>query len=110
MEGALINVEDFIEILEAKNLVIVPRSLMEAQMVGNFTLVEYRRQVMAKKLISCFEISQAQLWGKITKNRVRQIVKNEVDPLEVVMVNKNVIKITRIAARNIALARGCANG
>lgn len=110
MEGDVqIKASVFAAYLEKRNLVIVPKSLVEQHLVNGVPLENYRSQILRRNLISLLEISRAQLWGPITKKAVMYIVRKEVPEADQVNCS-GVIKIPRSIVRNIALQRGYAVG
>ena len=65
--------DDFMKRLKAENLVIVNRSLLSD--VGEGDIAKMRRKVLRNRSLTCKQIADAELWGKIDSARVRQIMK-----------------------------------
>ncbi|HET8886798.1 MAG TPA: hypothetical protein VFM70_10655 [Salinimicrobium sp.] len=103
-----VSIEKFMHHLKANNLVIAPRDLVESRQ-NELKVEKLRKEVLQKKAMSMKEISDAQLWGNITVNAVKNYAKIHAKENELFPVpsgKKMKYKLVRAAVVRIAKQRG----
>ena len=98
--------DQFMARLKAQDLMIVPRALVEQNMVDGMPLDQYRKKILRNNMLSLSQISKARLWGKIGPKAVYTIVMKHVPENEIVKINTRLIKIPRETVKSIAASRG----
>ncbi|WP_121665267.1 hypothetical protein [Mesonia aquimarina] len=73
MEG-VVNIERLMQHLQANDLVIAPRALVENELKHR-EFTNLRSRLLAKKALTMKEISEAQLWGSISVKAVKSYAK-----------------------------------
>ena len=107
MEGA-INIQDFMQHLEANNLVIVPRILVENEL-NERDLQFARKKALAKKALTFKEIADARIWGNISAKSVKEYAKKYAKAGEIQKFPYGELerfKIMRSAVERLAKKRG----
>lgn len=105
-QAATIKVSEFMELLKAQDLIIVPRDLVAQNMVDGMPLDQYRKKIMRNNMLSLSQISKGQFWGAIGPKAVYYIVQTHVPTNEIVKINTRLIKIPRETVKSIAVSRG----
>lgn len=98
MEG-LVNIQDFMEHLQRNNLVIAPAKMVKKDVTG------LRKKVLRKNMLTLNDITEAELWGNITRKRVYQIAKDNQEDAGVISVG-GVTKLTKSFVERVARMRG----
>lgn len=103
---ATINVSEFMELMKAQDLVIVPRALVAENLVDGMPLEQYQKKILKNNMISLSQISKGRFWGKIGAKAVYLAVQKNVPENEIVKINSRLIKIPRETVKSIAVSRG----
>jgi hypothetical protein len=98
MEG-VVKISDFMEHLHRNGLVIAPAKMVEKD------LTILRRLALKKRLLTLKEVTDAELWGKLTKNRVRQLAVLHARDGEYIRHN-GMMKMTKALVERVARVRG----
>lgn len=98
MEG-LVNIPDLMDYLKRHDLVIAPAKMVEKD------LTILRRLALKKNLLTLKEVTDAELWGKLTKNRVRQLAVLHARENEYIRHN-GMMKMTKGLVERVARIRG----
>jgi len=107
MDGT-IEISAFMDLLEKRDLVIAPRSLVEERL-ADLELLKLRKQLKRKPALSYKEIADARLWGKITNRAALKFAQKYAKPGEIFVTklgHRPVQKITITAVERIAKQRG----
>jgi hypothetical protein len=99
--------DDFMDRLKAENLVIVHRSMVRD--VRRDDLSAYRRKVLRNRSLTCKQIADGELWGKIDVARVRQLVRQHCGPQEMFEApygeKSTITKVIRAGVERVARIR-----
>lgn len=107
MEGVL-DINAFMEHLEARGLMIAPRNLVEASL-KDAKLERLQKAALSKKALSFKEIADAQLWGPIGTRAVKKHAQKYAKDLEIFETAKGQIIVNKLiisAVKRIAKSRG----
>lgn len=107
MEG-LVNVNEFMNTLEDRGLVIAPKHLVKNALEEN-RLRELRRRLLAKKALTFKEISDCQVWGAVTTRAVKAYAEKYTKPLEIFAISDSPYakkKVIIAAVERLAKQRG----
>ena len=107
MEG-VVNIENLMQHLQANDLVIAPRALVENELKQR-ELLHLRSRLLAKKALTMKEIADSQLWGKIATKSVKEFAKTHAKENELFPTTKGKLKQYKLlttAVIRIAKQRG----
>lgn len=103
-----IEISTFMDHLEKKGLVIVPRNLVENRL-QEVEFLKLQKQLKRKPALTYKEIVDGKLWGDIGKHAVKNYASKYAKPGEIFKVKKSkqeIQKVITVAVKRIAKQRG----
>ena len=101
-------ISDFMQHLEEKGLVIVPRSLVENRL-QELKQEKLRKSIKREKAVTYKQITDARIWGQISQKAVKSYAKKYAKPGEIFPVKRGLRSVDKIvisAVERLAKKRG----
>ncbi len=106
--GPVVEIEVFMQQLEAKGLMIAPGYLVKERL-AEAALDKLQKTVLKKKALTFKEIEAAQLWGSISAKAAKVYAQKHAKPGEILETQKGkitVLKIITVAVLRLSKSRG----